>query len=548
MKKRLAALAVIPSSAALALLLSEAGHIMRAVFVLAGLTWGVFVYLLIMRLPERKYKLNWLPRALAFAAALVGSYFAHVYFVSGWGSGRGKAVAIGYVLCAGALPSLYAMAALFIRYICALKGVFSLKKTLNELDFSYWRWLKAFLCAIVAVAVAAIAGGIALGAVNRIPVSALSENVKSSALTICEEGVYPVVSSYAVSRLDNFTDGLMIMEAEDSRGGDTLENVVAMAHGEMTDMTPYESLVYHYRDGLEYDELVPYSRYWHGYHITLDPLLLVTDLSGIRVINACAQLVLLALCVLLLYKRGLKRLIIPYILMYLMLMPAALFRSMQYSSCYYVLSIGVILLLLTKNLKKAPVCFLTAGILTAYFDYLTYPMATFGIPALVYTALMGDEDANKKLSRIVKAALMWCVGYGVMWASKWVITEMVTGNGFKDAFGAVAQRTGELPDDAGALFYRVLSIGKNYLYFLHTPVTALCAGYMCVSLLRGRARGAAGRMLPYLVIALAPAVWFFVASNHCLVHYPFAGKASVVTVTALMFCLSELTVKRNKKI
>ena len=52
-------------------------------------------------------------------------------------------------------------------------------------------------------------------------------------------------------------------------------------------------------------------------------------------------------------KKNMGKYIIPYILSYAFLMPIALGKSFQYSSCYYVMIIASVLLLkITKNFDK----------------------------------------------------------------------------------------------------------------------------------------------------------------------------------------------------
>ena len=77
-----------------------------------------------------------------------------------------------------------------------------------------------------------------------------------------------------------------------------------------------------------------------------------------------------------------------------MTVPFAVFLNIQQSCCLAILNIGLIaMLLLYKKLsEKALIIFLYLGIATAFFDLLTYPLATFGVPAVLYFVLTPAES------------------------------------------------------------------------------------------------------------------------------------------------------------
>ena len=52
--------------------------------------------------------------------------------------------------------------------------------------------------------------------------------------------------------------------------------------------------------------------------------------------------------------------------------------------------------------------------MTAYVDFLTYPIATFGVPAIIGVVLSRDNHLEEKLVEIVRNGLLWCLGYGMV--------------------------------------------------------------------------------------------------------------------------------------
>lgn len=80
-------------------------------------------------------------------------------------------------------------------------------------------------------------------------------------------------------------------------------------------------------------------------------------------------------------------------------MPIATAWSMQFSAVFYIFSVGSIILILNyerlseKSNMYYYFCFL--GILTIYFDFLTYPLATFGVP-FTFLVCMNKENKIKE--------------------------------------------------------------------------------------------------------------------------------------------------------
>ena len=133
---------------------------------------------------------------------------------------------------------------------------------------------------------AMLLGGVLLGtllmiAAYAIPSETVWENVRVSAQTLANEGLrYEAIDGYHASRLDDFTDAIMIgnavlttedpvesaMTARHFAGGETIGTLMRYLDGEDV---PTES----------------YARYWHGYLAALKPLLMVMNLNSIRVLN-----------------------------------------------------------------------------------------------------------------------------------------------------------------------------------------------------------------------------------------------------------------------
>lgn len=116
--------------------------------------------------------------------------------------------------------------------------------------------------------------------------------------------------------------------------------------------------------------------------------------------------------------------IVPYTAAVLSMMPMTIALCIQYCAVFYITLIGsAVIVWKSKDIgtTKMYLLFLLLGMMTSYFDFLTYPLVSLGIPLI--TALIYAEN-DKTLMRIffiIKNSFAWWVGYLGMWGGKWVL-------------------------------------------------------------------------------------------------------------------------------
>ena len=384
----------------------------------------------------------------------------------------------------------------------------------------------------------------------------VEQHMRENASVIAEEGMHPDLTPLCLSRLDNFTDSIMLLEASDDTEDTALNRAILAYRGRFQRdqwLEPCETLVEHYGEGVPFDAVETYPRYWHGYLVFLRPLLNRMNYASIRTLNGAVQTLLLLLLLGLMKKCGLSHAIPLWLLSVGMLMPLALARSFQYSSCYYILTLGIIALLLRwpgKDRRRLLfTLFLSMGIATAYFDFLTYPLAVYGLPMTVWLLLSQDRSGEEHLADVVRGGIFWCVGYGGMWAGKWALAALLAGEAsFSDALWAIALRTSVM-DAGGAIRYGVLgTLLTNILAFCYTPLLFLVLWLLLSRLRRTRAAGSgedASRAMPFLVLAVLPLLWYAVLRNHSAIHFCFTNKALSVTLFALLSAVTPGASSKN---
>ena len=65
-----------------------------------------------------------------------------------------------------------------------------------------------------------------------------------------------------------------------------------------------------------------------------------------------------------------------------------------------------------------------SGILVAFFDLLTYPIAALGM-LLVLQLLMFESNFIKDVIRAARSSIVWIIGYLGMWCGKWVVASLL---------------------------------------------------------------------------------------------------------------------------
>ena len=258
------------------------------------------------------------------------------------------------------------------------------------------------------------------------------------------------------------------------------------------------------------------------------------------------QFSLAAALLCLVYKRKGPRLAVPLGLALVCLNPVSTAMSMQFTSIYLLTLVFTLAELRINSFskKRGWILYLLLGVCTAFFDFLTYPPAAFGICVLLEILLFGGS-AKEKLKKTILSGLSWGLGYGGMWSGKWLVGSLLTGqNILADAITSVHYRTGtEVAAREGTAAAYPEILAKN-LGALMGPSCLILFGALVILflwlLVSKKYRFAPDNtLLPALgLIALVPFAWYFVLKNHSSVHYWMTYRNLSVTVMALAAYLS----------
>lgn len=402
-----------------------------------------------------------------------------------------------------------------------------------------------------------ILGGSVLGLLALLlafclPLEPIRLHVWQSLYLLEEEfGNSEMIPGYPATLTGNFTDCLMLENAVyRNEEHSMLEQVLYMYRGESGQGDGWatgDSLV-DYLEGTEQPREVEYPRYWHGYLVVLKPLLAVTTLGSIRIGASALQLGLAGFICLECGAQKRRMLGAAFVLSLPFLYYVTLYTSLSLSICYYIMCAAVLAQLkLHERLEGRGgywEFFLLVGMVTAYFDFLTYPLVTLGFPLCVFLYLSGEKP-RIAFVRAFGLCLAWAVGYGGLWAMKWVLTDLLTGGSvIRDGWNTLFVRTGAAEGQSVlsgffAVLKQNLSVYGNWGFYLPGVGIGLWLLALYVGRRRAIGRGGLACMAPFILPALLPFVWIFFTQNHSEQHWIYTCKIFAVSAFALIGALGK---------
>lgn len=365
---------------------------------------------------------------------------------------------------------------------------------------------------------------VSLTLVFTIPNSWVSHHVDISRQAFKLTGDYPNLNpADPGSRLDNFTDALMLREA--ASGGDN----------------PIKSAM----------NLDNYPRYWHGYLVWLRPLLSVMSYSAIRQLYALILFSLIALTMYLMAKRFDLFVVLAFAVSLMFQRLFSMFISLQFSHVTFIMLGSTITLLAMSNRRfeklRVVSFFWIVGSLTNFVDLLTFPLVTLGVPLIVSLYRRSIAQQNMLGSTIiyaVKAVVSWFLGYAITWLLTWILSSLVLGkNVIQDAAYQILFRTegsSSIPVTRLAMLKANLRTEFSSANLLVLILVIVMFGILLWGKMnRGLTLNTDWGFLAVVgVLSLLPYMWYLVLANHSQIHYWFTYREQMVTIFAWLMMLS----------
>lgn len=369
------------------------------------------------------------------------------------------------------------------------------------------------------------------------------DNVKDAQQTadiFRQEGDRPsVIPSFRGSTSDNYTDALMIAEALfDDPQISPLEKAVHVYRRANSESATAD--IADYLEGKPMQWVIPYARYWHGFLVILRPLLLVLGYADIRMLMCSIQMLAYMAIVASMITKNKKELVIPFFAVMMTLSPMGTMISMQYFASFAIMVLGMLAVLhydaWLKQGARYFYFFVLTGMLTAYLDFLTYPLVTLGMPLLL--ALYHHLEEDNLFWFAAGACVCWGVGYAGFWGLKWLCASVLTGENM--IYNALSHTkfhvsASEIESDS-----RMLALTENLKVVFHPGYLLVYLGSAAASLVHVIRRKceirkliSGGRPL-LLLIGLLPFFWWAVTVTHSYLHDLFTYRILAITVFALL--------------
>ena len=349
------------------------------------------------------------------------------------------------------------------------------------------------------------------------------------------------IATYDTTRNDMYTDKIILSQISYyNHNVSLIENAMG---GYRTDPGNFSQ----YISGEGESTIHDYPRYWHGHLVIYKPIFYFLDYEGFKVLNLFAELILVISVLALMIERNLKNYCVPFLFSLFFIHLEVIGVSLQFSTVFNLMLLSLIILLKYKEFlfkdKRLLYYFLVVGMVTSYSDLLTYPLVTFAIP-MIFCLLLEMDNNNLKdaILKIVLFAVVWTVGYAGMWACKWVISSFVLN---KDVITmALNQLLFRVDPNSYGDFSRIDAVLKNVLVYkkrAYMIIFAFIGVYYVKRLISHRKNikvNKVKRVVPLLIMAAAPFVWYFVACSHSYIHYWFTYRELLIFFLAI-FCCAE---------
>ena len=420
--------------------------------------------------------------------------------------------------------------------------------------------MKHFLKTALFLACGIVGGYILLVLAFCLPLGQIHNNVAKSASSF--NGEYKIlIGDNITTKTDDFTDALMLLTATNREDRNPLTGSIFAYHATYKDAFPHEVII-----DLDNPENTSsqYSRYWHGYLVFLKPLLFFFTYDEIQIIISILTICLIVSVIYAMQKKELDKYILPYIFTIALMFPIAISISIQYISVFAIFNLSIIFILIffdkiieTKNLFYL---FLLIGMATCYFDLLTYPIVTLGLPLTIWLIMFNKKKTTNFLGnfkQICLGSLGWGIGYFGIWIGKWILGSAITRkNLFKSAIKAAASRTStttaiEEISRTAAIEGAFEEVFTNPICWILSIIAIIIIILLLMKKIKFNKQKAKSN-LGMFIISLIPLVWYIIFANHSTWHLFFTYRTLSIFIFAILCYVASIlelpkAVTREKK-
>ena len=225
---------------------------------------------------------------------------------------------------------------------------------------------------------------------------------------------------------------------------------------------------------------------------------------------------------------------------------------MQFSSVYYLMLIAIYQLLTQSenNYKSVSslITFFTIGMLTNFFDFLTAPLLTLGLPlcVLMIKRLSNELTENETLYAL-RNSFAWGIGYSITWVSKWILSLLLLGpetlkTVLAESRHRIVGNEDEILDRSQMLMMNIRNFvppiyrydDKRYMQIVLIIIFLIFISLVLCMVFWGNFKIYIKRLFPFILVALYPYIWFNIFANHSHIHNFYTYRIQMISVFALL--------------
>lgn len=355
---------------------------------------------------------------------------------------------------------------------------------------------------------------------------------------------YPrAIVNKEVCRMDQYSDALILNQAFCASKQNPIRSVMLVPSvGGIENMSEWLEAA---TSGVTDPEHI-YPRYWHGStYMTRWIMFFCGRYANLQLFLFYMLSIALFVLFFLLCKKGNVNLAFTLFLSILLLKGYVAAFSIHLSDTFLISILAAILAIFITSRERVRLLFFIAGSLTAYFDLMTTPLLTLGIPLLVVLSNKPNQEESlwTIIKEIILVAALWGLGYAFTWGFKWVLATWFTDiNVISDALSITQYRingdaSGEI---AGASSITVWD--SLYANLSKCPLGLILIPMILLSITACFAFNKRGVKMAvvYLVVASFPILYYMVIANQTYVHCWFTYRALIVTVAGVLMALASL--------
>ena len=421
-------------------------------------------------------------------------------------------------------------------------------------SFTKKRFLKYFFTFIFLI----ILFNILLFATSLIPSEWIKENVFQSSNILNKQGNYYILNEHLMVANDNFTDSLMINMAYSIDNYHPISSymlgmknyskyttrVIPSIQGELKSLNETENFDNSYNPTRELSlflnghiyTAIEYTRYWHGFLVFLRPLLLIFNISEIRIFLTIIFIYLFIRLFYLLKKEINFKIMLLWFISFLSIYIFFIGYSLECAPIF-ILSIISCIILLKKHgyIKNFYMYIFIISCIANFIDFLTVPLISLALPLFIFLLYLYKNEKNISVNNciyiIFKSSIIWLVGYSITWITKWILVDILFNrNSFIEGITQVLYRSKSSNSVMKNIniFNTVSKLLKPRIYFILFNIIVL-------SIIQLKQRKSFFiktekliLILPFLLLSLFPIIWYFVLANHTIIHTYFIFRHSLI--------------------